>query len=326
MISKRTRCIHICCFGALALLCAMLTGIACGPSNISLWELLHGAWTGEPGTAATIFYELRLPRVLLAASAGATLSLGGLVFQAVLRNPLAEPYILGISGGAAVGNILGILLGLSHVFLVLGAFSGGLFVLALVAFLGMARRGVQALLLSGVMVNAFCSAIILFLMAIAKSDELVSIMFWFMGDLGSAGLHDAVWMSLSLLPCYGILMLGAHTMNVLLLGEETAQSLGIHSARCVGGLLVIISVMVSGTVAVVGPLGFVGLAVPQALRRMYGPDHRLLVPACIFFGAAYLVGCDVLARVLPENGELPAGVITALIGAPLFILLLRRKG
>ncbi|MFO7706840.1 MAG: iron ABC transporter permease [Desulfobacterales bacterium] len=283
---------------------------------------------GAPDTAMeTIIWRIRLPRALIAALAGGALSLGGLVFQALLRNPLAEPYILGVSGGSAIGAILGILLGLSRFPGVSAcAFLGSLATLALIVAMSAGRSVLKndALLLSGVMVNAFCAAVIMFLISITQDARLHNIIFWLMGDLSSADGRTAVILTAVLLPCFGAVFLFSHALNLLLMGNDMAQSMGLPLRSVTVLLLVVTSLMVSAVVSFSGLIGFVGLVIPHLLRFLLGPDHRILVPACILGGGAYLTLCDVLARVLPEQGEMPAGVITALIGAPLFIFLLRR--
>jgi len=276
----------------------------------------------------TIIWRIRLPRVLLAALVGATLSLGGLVFQALLRNLLAEPYILGISGGSAIGAIVGILLGLSRFPGVsLTAFLGSIatLVLILVMTSGQTVLKKESLLLSGVMVNAFCSSVIMFLVSLTQDSRLHNIIFWLMGDLSTADIRQVGLLAGMLLPCFILIFRHSHAMNLLLMGKEMAQSTGINIKVVTITLLVTSSFMVSATVSYCGLIGFVGLVMPHLLRLIFGPDHRLLVPACILGGGSYLVICDLLARTLPEQGEMPAGVITALIGAPLFILLLKRS-
>jgi iron complex transport system permease protein len=186
------------------------------------------------------------------------------------------------------------------------------------------QQGEHGLLLAGVMLNAFCGAVILFLMALAKPHEIGSIMFWFMGNLGGVTLSKALACTAILLPGLGYLLFSSHSMNVLLLGHDAAVTLGLPAQRVIYVLLAVTSLMVSGLVAVVGPLGFVGLVVPQALRLVAGADNKTLVPASMLFGAAFLILCDLAARTLPPEGELPVGVITALVGAPVFIFLLRR--
>jgi len=276
-----------------------------------------------------IIWQIRLPRALLAALVGATLSLGGLVFQALLRNLLAEPYILGISGGSAIGAIAGILLGLSRFPGVsLTAFLGSMATLALILAMTSGRSVIkkESLLLSGVMVNAFCSSVIMFLISVTQDAKLHNILFWLMGDLSTADFRQVGILAGMLFPCFVIIFWHSHAMNLLLMGKEMAQATGINIKVVTITLLVASSFMVSATVSYCGLIGFVGLVMPHLLRLIFGPDHRVLVPACILGGGSYLVICDLLARTLPQQGEMPAGVITAIIGAPLFILLLKKPG
>ena len=309
---------------------AMLAGVAVGPAG-SGWgqafQILIGKGDAN-STFATILLKIRLPRVILAALVGATLSLGGLVFQALLRNPLAEPYILGISGGSAVGAIIGIMLGLSRFPGVrLTAFLGSTATLALILFLTAGQSFIkkESLLLSGVMVNAFCSAVIMFLISVTQDARLQSIIFWLMGDLSAADIGQVELLTLMLVPCFVLLFWYAHTMNLLLMGKEMAQTMGVNIKAAMLILMVVSSFMVSATVSYCGLVGFVGLVIPHLLRRLVGADHRILVPACALGGGAYLVICDILARTLARQGEMPTGVVTAIIGAPLFILLLKRS-
>ncbi len=309
---------------------AMLLGVSMGSSGAG-WVAIKESVSAlnDPGSPLhSIIWKIRLPRVLLAALVGAVLSLGGLVFQALLRNPLAEPYILGISGGAAIGAIIGIMIGLTGL---AGswilAFAGGMttlfIVLGIVSGATMMKK--ESLLLSGVMVNAFCSAVIMFLISLTMDARLHNIMFWLMGDLSSAGPREITWLAIAVLPCFLIVFRVSHAMNLLLMGRDMAHSMGVNVRLTTVGLLVLTSFMVSTTVAQVGLIAFVGLVVPHLLRLLLGPDHRELVPACIFGGAGYMVLCDLLARILPRHGEMPVGVITAMVGAPLFIYLLRRS-
>jgi len=277
----------------------------------------------------TIIWQIRFPRVLLAALVGATLSVGGLVFQALLRNPLAEPYILGISGGSAIGAIVGILLGLSRFPGVsLTAFVGSLATLGLILVMttGQSILKKESLLLSGVMVNAFCSAVILFLISLAQDSRLHNILFWLMGDLSNSNMRQVAILAAMLFPCFVLIFWLSHSMNLLLMGKELAQTMGVNIKAVTLALLITASFMVSATVSHCGLLGFIGLVMPHLLRLIWGSDHRVLVPACILGGGAFLAACDLLARTLPEQGEMPPGVITALIGAPLFIFLLKKSG
>ncbi len=184
----------------------------------------------------------------------------------------------------------------------------------------------DSLLLSGVMVNAFCSAIIMFLISLTQDSRLHNIIFWLMGDLSMADVKQTGLLALILAPCFLLLFWFSNVMNLLLMGKEMAMSMGVNMKVTSAVLLVVTSFMVSATVSYCGLLGFVGLVMPHLLRLILGPDHRVLVPACVLGGGAYMVLCDLLARVLPRQGEMPAGVITAMIGAPLFIYLLKRSG
>ena len=314
-----------------ALIAIGIIAISAGSSGVHFGETLAvlAGKSGPDNAAATIIWQIRLPRVILAAFVGGTLALGGLVFQALLRNPLAEPYILGISGGSAIGAILAMLLGLSYFpGVTLLSFTGSLLVLAFVTVLAGTTRGNtmlsrDSLLLGGVMMNAFCAAVIMFLISMTRSFQVQHILYWLMGDLATMQ-KEQMPILLLVLPCFVVIFILARPMNLLLLGRETAAAMGINVKNIVLLLLVITSLMVSIIVSLSGLVGFVGLVIPHIFRLLLGPDHRLLVPSCLLGGAAYLILCDLLARVLPSSGELPVGIITALIGAPLFIVLLLR--
>ncbi len=337
------------------LLVALYAGLSVGSAGGGLdwvWRSVFDAPEAD-SVRRIIIWQVRFPRVLMAALVGAALSLGGLVFQALLRNALAEPYILGVSGGSAIGAIIGILLGLSRFPGVsTTAFIGSLATLILILGMASGRTILKrdALLLSGVMVNAFCSAVIMFLISMAMDSRIHTIMFWLMGDFSAVEniqvgkfaaylLPEALvsfmenfnvvhigMLAVILAPCFVIIFCLANAMNLLLLGREMAQSMGINTRSVTLTLLIITSLMVSGTVSHCGLIGFVGLVIPHLLRMMFGPDHRVLVPACVLGGGAYMVACDILARSLPRQGEMPVGVVTAMIGAPLFIFLLKRSG
>ena len=317
----------------LALLVAVLMGsiylgLAAGPTGGGFWSVIKSLGGGEDKLLHDIIWRLRLPRVMLAALLGATLSLGGMVFQALLRNPLAEPYILGVSGGSAIGAIIGILMGLARFPGVwLTAFIGSMATLGVLFFMAPGRSFVRSntLLLSGVMVNAFCSAVIMFLVSMAQDSRLHNIMFWLMGDLAAATNSKVGGLALTVIPCFVLIFMHSHAMNLLTMGSDMAHSMGVSIKRTTILLLAITSLMVSATVSYCGLVGFVGLVMPHMLRLILGPDHRILAPACILGGAAFMVLCDVLARTLPAQGEMPVGVVSALIGAPLFIYLLRKS-
>ncbi len=312
----------------LLLVAAGFAGMSIGSSGADFGKTLE-AFTGA-GSAdemtATIVWQIRFPRVVLAAAVGAALALGGLVFQALLRNTLAEPYILGISGGSAVGAILGMLMGLAAFpgvsFM---SFSGSMATLGLVLVLASGRslRGKDSLLLGGVMMNAFCGAMIMFLISLTRTSQIHHILFWLMGDL-TLFTKEKMPILLLLVPCFLVIFILARPLNLLLTGEDAAAAMGINVRKVTTVLLVVTSFMVSIVVCQSGLVGFVGLVVPHVFRLMLGPDHRILVPASILGGGAYLIFCDMLARVLPSQGEMPVGIITALVGAPLFVFLLWR--
>lgn len=312
------------------MIAAAFLGVSMGSSGAGLGNIRETMRAiHDPATTAyAIIWRIRFPRVMLAAIVGATLSLGGLVFQSILRNPLAEPYILGISGGSAIGAIIGILLGLGRFSgTALLAFAGGMGTLFLVLAIASGPNILkkESLLLSGVMVNAFCSAVIMFLISLSQDARLHNIMFWLMGDLSSAGAKEAGYLALMVVPCFIAVFWLSHPMNLLQMGREMAQTLGVNVRMVTLGLLAISSFMISITVCQCGLIAFVGLVIPHLLRLVVGSDHRVLVPASILGGGAYLVLCDLLARILPHQGEMPAGVVTAMIGAPVFIFLLKRS-
>ena len=315
--------------GSLLVVSAFL-GLSMGSSAQNFMQILAvlSGHADRYPTLSDIVWRIRLPRVMLAALVGATLSLGGLVFQALLRNPLAEPYILGISGGSAVGAIIGIILGMSlFPGVAFFAFAGSMATLLLVLVIASTRSAMKkdTLILAGVMVNAFCSSVIIFLLSLTQDSRLHNILFWLMGDLSLSDTHRTLILLVTLLPCFAVLFLLARPMNILLMGEEMAANMGVDVRLIPLVLLVVTSFMVSVVVCQTGLLGFVGLVMPHLLRLLFGPDHRVLVPACILGGGAYLILSDLLARSLPSQGEMPVGVITAMIGAPLFIFLLRRS-
>ena len=316
--------------------CALLFGVflavaaiaaITGPHRIDLLSLLR-----QDGAAAspehTIIFSVRIPRILLAAVVGATLSTAGAVFQGLLRNPLADPYILGVSGGAAVGAVLGIIAGLD--FLPFGvpvlAFMGSLATIVLVFGVAGKRRESQSgtLLLSGVIVNAFCTAAIMFLISTASGTRLHGIMFWLMGDLGLADTSQTLLGGAALLAGFIVIYLHARALNLIVIGEEHALQLGVDVEKTRRVLFFAASFITAAAVSISGLIGFVGLLVPHLIRMIFGSDFRLLLPASFLFGATFLVAADTLARTVLGPSELPVGVITALFGAPFFIYLLKK--
>jgi iron complex transport system permease protein len=305
-------------------------GLLFGTADISIKDFLLSLIRDDKPLSDehyAIIWTLRMPRVFLSALVGAALALGGLNFQALLRNPLAEPYILGVSGGSAIGAIIGIIIGFSN-FPGVGifAFLGSMATLSAVMLAsGKFLLKKETLILCGVMINSFCSAVIMFLISIAETSSLQNILFWLMGNFSLADIKQTQILSLMLIPCFILFFFLSNSMNLMLMGKEMAKTMGVNVRYVTITILVLSSFMVSATVCLAGLLGFVGLVIPHLLRIILGADHRKLVPACILGGASYMILCDMLARTIPENGEMPVGVITAIIGAPLFIILLRKQ-
>jgi len=275
--------------------------------------------------------RVRLPRVVLAMLVGASLSVAGVLFQALLRNPLADPFVLGISGGAMLGAILVLTLGagvgLGYTAVPPAAFAGAVLTTALLFAIGSSKGRISAtnLLLTGVIFNAFASAAIVFLASAAGLTEGASVFLWLIGSLSAARADVAGWVALFLVIGLGCALPMARHLNLLTLGDESAQQLGVDVERQKRILLVATSLMVGAAVSAAGLIGFVGLIIPHLLRLVLGSDHRLLVPSAALGGAAFLVLCDTLARTLLGGRELPVGAITALAGGPLFLWLLRRQ-
>lgn len=271
---------------------------------------------------------LRLYRLAAAFVIGGALALSGLIFQAILRNPLAEPFTLGLSGGAAVGAALAFITGafLWNLYTVGAfAFAGALLVLALVLFIGRGgARGAETLLLSGVIAGTIASGILMFLISFASHGELAGITWWMLGDLQGVEpkflYAEAVLLAVSAVA----VQFSAGGINALTLGEAQAWDLGINPKRLTLQLTLLASLLAAGTVAMAGIIGFCGLVIPHAVRRLFGWNHRKIVFPTVFLGGLFLVGCDQLSRLDPIRG-MPVGVVTSLIGGPLFLWLLTRR-
>ncbi|WP_446226169.1 FecCD family ABC transporter permease [Nocardia sp. IBHARD005] len=280
-----------------------------------------------PGAAATVVLDVRLPRLVLGLLVGAALAVGGVVLQAVFRNPIVNPQIIGVSSGASFGGVLAIVLGAGAVLLIGSAFVFGM--LALVVVFAVSRtRGATptlGLVLSGVVVGAFFAALVSFVIYLADPySELQSIVFWLLGSLATATSQKVGLAAGPVLVGLALLVALRWRLNVLSLGDDDAQTLGVNPVRLRWGLLTIVGAMVASAVAVAGVIGWVGLVVPHLARIWVGPDHRILVPVCAVLGAVYLTAIDTLTRAVVP-GEIPIGVLTAIIGAPLFLILLRRS-
>jgi iron complex transport system permease protein len=317
--------------GALGL--AALLGLVSGPAPVGAGDVaaaLLGRARSE--LAATVVLELRLPRVLLAALAGGGLAVAGTAFQALTRNPLADPAVLGVAGGAALGAVLGQLGGLEGSLLAtLGlsvvAFAGAL-VAASAVYLIAASGGslpVQTLLLAGVITGLFFSAVITLVVSLVDFARLGGILHWLMGSLGTVGYRAVGVMAAGAAAGAGVIYAQARALNLLALGEESALQLGVEAERVKRTVFVAASLLTGVIVAETGPIGFVGLIVPHGVRLLVGPDNRLLIPVAAGAGATFLVLADTLARVVVQPAELPVGVVTAFCGAPFFVYLLRTR-
>jgi iron complex transport system permease protein len=298
-----------------------------------LFHRLFGLTTESSSRDSSIILDLRLPRTISGVLVGAALSLAGAVLQALLRNPLADPFVLGISSGAAVGAVLAILVGVGSTFLgnyaVPGAaFGGALLTLLLVYFIARigGRVPTQTLLLSGVIVSSFFSAIIMFLISATSNEKIYNVTFWLMGSLEYLASQSLGVMFLYLLVGGGVLFALARDLNLLALGEETASELGVEVERAKRIAFVFASLITGAVVSVSGLIGFVGLVVPHLVRMIWGPDHRFLLPASALMGGILLVIADTVARTIVAPSEIPVGVVTAMGGAPFFVYLLRKKG
>lgn len=317
----------------LLLVVSAALGLRVGAYDLDFPALFHLLFldadsAGAADPAYAVLHDVRLPRMLLALIVGGGLSLAGVIFQVLLRNVLADPYILGVSGGASVGALIAIATGISGMMLFaqpLLAFAGAACVVLIVYGLG-ARGRVQdnTLLLSGVMIGAFLSAIILAL--VSTLDRPVrSALFWLIGYLGNATMTEVLILMPVVLPLALLALLMAGRMNVLALGDTAAQHLGVSTRGATLQLYGVASLITAAVVSFSGAIGFVGLIIPHMCRRLFGPDHRLLLPAAFMAGASFLIISDIVARSVLAPVELPVGAVTAALGAPVFIYILRRK-
>jgi iron complex transport system permease protein len=293
-----------------------------------LW-LLTGQFSRVSTDFRLIMVEIRLPRILLGILVGAALSVAGAGFQALLRNPLADPYVLGVSNGAAVGAIIAMLAAPRYPWITpLAAFIGATATIAGVYFLG--RREGQldsgTLLLAGIISASFLSAVIIFLMTTLASRDLRGMAFWLMGDLSTALPRGLLWIFVvCFLAATGAIYTTASDLNLLLSGEREAMHLGVDVTRVKLVVHISASVLTGLAVSVSGAIGYVGLLVPHVIRMLFGSDYRLLIPTAAIGGAIAVVFADTLARTVVAPTELPVGAMTALAGAPVFIYLLRKR-
>ena len=292
----------------------------------SMLGVVHFGWADM--WQSPIFWNLRMPRIVLSALVGAALSVCGAAYQSVFRNPLTDPYVLGISSGASLGAAIAILLGLEAYLLGVGAcalVSGLLTILVIYRIASIGNRmHTTTLLLTGVCITFLMSALISFLMVL-RQDKMDSIIFWTMGSFASASWTDVAIVAPVVAVGIGVVLYHCRDLNLLLAGSETAKSLGVEVERVKKVLLLATTLMVAFCVSTCGVIGFVGLVVPHCIRLVSGPDNRRIVPYAIVVGALFLLLCDTMARTLLMPAELPVGSLTALVGAPLFIYLLYKN-
>lgn len=330
-----TRLLWTCGGLAVLLLASVLLALKLGAVPISVTELVSdlgriaiGRADALPTEYRLIVFDLRLPRIFLGILVGAALSVAGASFQALLRNPLADPYVLGVSSGAALGSILALILAPEFALVTpLGAFLGAIATIAGVYFLG--RREGQldstTLLLGGIILASFFSAIILFLMTTLAGRDLRGMAYWLMGDLSTPVSAGMQWIfTVGLVAGIGAIYSTSADLNLLLTGEREAAHLGVDVTRVKLVVYVSASFLTALAVSASGAIGYVGLLVPHAVRLIFGSDYRLLIPASALCGAIALVLADMLARTIVSPTELPVGAMTAMAGAPVFIYLLRR--
>lgn len=330
----------VCVLSALAMMVlavAMLLALAVGAVSIGwgravsgLFHELLGKGTSLDPMERAILLEIRLPRTLLTGLVGMALAPSGAVFQALLRNPLAEPFILGLSSGAAAGALLSIALGVAVYPMVTpaAAFLGALLTVSLVFFVAgsKGRLHTNTLLLTGVIVNAFFTSVIMLVLTISTEEKLHHMLFWLYGDLTSARFDHVVLVAPLAALALVVILGHARGLNLLAAGEETALQLGVPVEEQKWVLFAVTSLLTGAVVSVSGIIGFVGLIVPHLVRMAFGPDHRLLLPLSALCGGVFLILADAMARVVLAPNEVPVGVVTAALGAPFFIVLLRQKG
>ncbi len=324
---------------AVASLLVMMASLRFGAEEIGLADsariLLQALRYGDAGTdsSGVIILQVRLPRVLLGFMVGGSLAAVGVGLQALLRNPLADPYVLGISSGAALGAAVAILLGIGTTVLAittlpLCAFVGGLMAIVIVYRVAASygRLPIHTLLLAGVILNAIFSALIMFITSIMDPNRSFGMMFWLMGTLAAPSYPAMVALVLYLVVGGSILLWQTQSLNLLTLGEESARSLGVEVETVKKTVFFTSALLTGAVVSVSGMIGFVGMVIPHAVRMVIGADHRLLLPASALVGGTFLVAADTVARTVLAPAEIPVGIVTALGGGPLFIyLLLYRK-
>ncbi|HOO55914.1 MAG TPA: iron ABC transporter permease [bacterium] len=325
--SKKTYFLLLFLFSAAVLLVVPLVGTG----SVDLSDITGILNSSDKSAGQRIFWDVRLPRILIAFMAGSVLAVCGVSFQAMFRNPLATPFTLGVSGGAAFGAVLAIRLGIvfscfgissTHIF----AFGGAMASIFLVYGIARAHRGftVATMLLTGVAVSFFFSALIMFIQYIADFSHSFSMVRWMMGNLAVVGYKEVVEMAVLSTIGVSIIFFKRSEMNLLTTGDEIAAGRGVDVERVRKIIFFAVSISAGSVVAVCGPIGFVGLMIPHIMRLIFGADHFDLTPACLLGGGVFLVICDTFARTIISPAEIPIGVITAMLGGPFFVWLLFR--
>jgi len=313
-----------------SILCAVLLGPARVPLRSAVGALFGVESFLDSPVHRTIVRQLRLPRALLGLLVGASLAVSGVAMQGLFRNPLASPYVLGIASGASTGAAFIILFSASALLLPFGAFVGSAAAVSIVYLLARGRdrrTSIFTLILAGVAVGAFFAAITSFLIYLGSDGEKLSdVLFWMMGGLGRARWPSLALLAAVVLPGIGAVFFFARDLNALSLGEEGARHVGVNPDALYRWLLLLTTLLTAAAVAIAGTIGFIGLVVPHVMRLLVGPDHRRLLPFAALAGGCFLVLSDIAARLLLAPAELPVGVITAFLGAPFFLYLLKTRG
>jgi len=301
------------------LLCiAVILGLVKGAVHIPLVNLLF--------KDNAVILNLRLLRILAAILVGSGLAVSGIALQAILRNPLAEPYLLGTSSGAGLAAVIAVILGLSRIYMPLAAFLGALVSIILVYTLSAERKKIadKSLILSGVIISVAFSSIIVFLVSLFGDEAMHEMNWWLWGSLQVYDWKLVLLISIPVISGIGVIYAFAQDLNAIQLGEEEAVHLGIDMHKVKNILIITTALITASLICICGIIGFVGLIVPHMMRSIVGPNHKMLIPTTCLAASIFMIACDVFARTLFAPVEIPIGVITAMIGAPAFIILLKR--
>lgn len=298
---------------------SILLSLGKGSANIPIMELF------APENIQILF--LRFSRVILAATAGCGLAVSGIALQAILRNPLAEPYLLGTSSGAGLGALIAIVVGLSRIYLPLAAFTGAIISIIVVYHLAKEHNKIseQSLILSGVIISITCSAILVLLLSTSSNETLYGLTWWLWGSLQ---VYNFKLLSIVMGIVFSgvtVIFIFSQDLNAISIGEEQAHHLGVETQKLKICLLGLTALITASLVSVCGVIGFVGLIVPHMMRLIVGPNHKILIPATCFAASIFMILCDLCARTILPPVEIPIGVITAIFGAPIFIFLLKKR-